>query len=680
MRGGRSLLLGLALVVHMLASVASGQNFPPTETINPYAGLGISLEPIVILPRSGGPSLIEWRCQWTGSGTQPGLIRFEVYDGMRLLGTFHTGEIVVTRERQRFRQLLPPMNSSNNFAQVDLHAHFIGRHGVHRLQNQALRVPSRQLTFVIATCDVFDVSPCRVTTEVERALNLELFDPKRQEPGQRWIDRPLTTTTAQLTPAELPADSLSYCAFDIVVLGADGLEKLRESQLKALTAWVQAGGSLCVIIPKKLSARRTAFLDELFGTGPDDHLGIPPGIQQIESKTKGADRLTLCGLGRVGVLRGDFPRDPATPDWREISLFLWKARSNQVHELSQRGTWDHALQLATTTHTGTGEVPVINPVSTQLFSTLLDRLMPESAHSLSLEVLVVILVIFVVCVGPVDYFVLGRFHRRKLTWLLFPLVTFAITGSTVWLSNRSMQVGNSRRSAVVYDIVDDGRPARVNQFELLFANSRHTAETDVQHGLLTTLEAQMLSIRSNASPRGAQYSEPFEMPLVAPAVYTGWTPARYRITQDLPQWTPQMNRVLQIAPTEQPAGQLTGFNWSAFRAQELRSQQGKARLVQAVISQFGTDASALLMHGETQEQLTPGTAAAARVLGSIGSVSKLAKSGVFSFLSRISPAGGTDVADLALLDDSDPREWLLLLAVPAGDDFHIYRKLYRETP
>jgi hypothetical protein len=52
--------------------------------------------------------------------------------------------------------------------------------------------------------------------------------------------------------------------------------------------------------------------------------------------------------------------------------------------------------------------------------------------------------------------------------------------------------------------------------------------------------------------------------------------------------------------------------------------------------------------------------------------------GLFAVVSQSSPTGGKDFEDMALVDPSDPEEWLLVVAVDRGNDVDLYRKLYRK--
>ena len=50
--------------------------------------------------------------------------------------------------------------------------------------------------------------------------------------------------------------------------------------------------------------------------------------------------------------------------------------------------------------------------------------------------------------------------------------------------------------------------------------------------------------------------------------------------------------------------------------------------------------------------------------------------GLFAVVSQLSPAGGKDFEDMALVDPSDADQWLLVVAVERGNEVDLYRKLY----
>ena len=52
--------------------------------------------------------------------------------------------------------------------------------------------------------------------------------------------------------------------------------------------------------------------------------------------------------------------------------------------------------------------------------------------------------------------------------------------------------------------------------------------------------------------------------------------------------------------------------------------------------------------------------------------------GLFALVSRIAPTGGDNFEDLAVLDATDPHQWLLVVAVEQEGNLLIYRKLYTQ--
>ena len=85
-------------------------------------------------------------------------------------------------------------------------------------------------------------------------------------------------------------------------------------------------------------------------------------------------------------------------------------------------------------------------------------------------------------IGPVDYFVLGLLRMRRLTWILFPLVTIAFAVFTLFLSRWYLGTNDSRQAIEINDIVKGGTTARRTRIELLFLSGAREVGTDVQNG------------------------------------------------------------------------------------------------------------------------------------------------------------------------------------------------------
>jgi len=149
-----------------------------------------------------------------------------------------------------------------------------------------------------------------------------------------------------------------------------------------------------------------------------------------------------------------------------------------------------------------------------------------------------------------------------------------------------------------------------------------------------------------------------------------------------------------------------GFDWSQFddparfNAEQVRQPPGLSALRDAITqSEAFPDLQGVFVVTSQGVQAAPGSAvvfadgvplgnAAGRPVyyygGNLGNRSNafledvcvFPPTGLYRVLSQISPHGGGDFADMPLLDRSDPRHWMLVVAARRGDDLVIYRKLY----
>jgi hypothetical protein len=137
-------------------------------------------------------------------------------------------DVVLAAGEQLFRTILPPIESNNQFNSVEMRVAFLGKKQKFGPWEFALRAPSQwQRSFAILVCD-----PWQANIPVDKQL---LVDRLRIE---TWnsdnTDRTITTFPAHFRPEDLPADTLGFCGFDVVVLAHEGLADLKESQLRTI--------------------------------------------------------------------------------------------------------------------------------------------------------------------------------------------------------------------------------------------------------------------------------------------------------------------------------------------------------------------------------------------------------------------------------------------------------------
>ena len=184
--------------------------------------------------------------------------------------------------------------------------------------------------------------------------------------------------------------------------------------------------------------------------------------------------------------------------------------------------------------------------------------------------IMLILICYVIVIGPGEYYVLGRFNLRRFTWITFPLISVGFAVIAFLISNFFMQTSHERKSLVIIDLDSQGRPVKENQIELIFTGSYQDVETPVKSGLLTSLNQLELGMGENYY----RYSRGTDAALVGPPYYAGSIPTQYSVFQRMPQWTPQLNRIVNNYPqSEQPS-----FNWASVDTKQLATIQGREQL------------------------------------------------------------------------------------------------------
>ncbi|MGH7127823.1 MAG: hypothetical protein ACREIV_04605, partial [Planctomycetaceae bacterium] len=404
---------------------------------------GISVEHLPLSPvtRSGGPVAVDWTITWHRPGLKRGRLAYTLRDDRALTegpgyvhAEFVSDEIVLSSEAPyTFRTMIPATEppfaptSLQPILALEADLRFVTAGEVLELGQRPIRVPvAMRRSLALCVCDVWDVRNERDITatqafvEFDRSLHFERFDSDRDVQS-------IITATAHVVPEDMPARPLELCSFDVVAIAAEGLPGLDGKQMTALVQWVDAGGSLLVMPGAGLEPSHVRFLNELIKAGPDQPpfaLGKGGGLD--DASPGETPVLVRKSLGRVAVVRADeTPIDYDSDAWRRLVWFLWKYRQEHLAAILLDGEW--ADQAPNTVQAGQPWRP-----RAASGAWLLDRLLPESVAVVPLTTIAIILGLYVVVVGPVDYFVLGWLRLRKLTWIVFPIVTLAFAGYLVW--------------------------------------------------------------------------------------------------------------------------------------------------------------------------------------------------------------------------------------------------------
>ncbi len=294
-------------------------------------------------------------------------------------------------------------------------------------------------------------------------------------------------------PAQLPDHELGLEGIDLLVLPlsqADFLAGLTESQTSAIVRWVRRGGRMLLLAGTNAAeiVTKHAWLAQLFGNQPTlaaareispgeieafstsrDPLLKPSGAASggerprlkatalpeggkvlLEGRTLDNEMLHLIvdyviGLGRVTVIGFDFDTG-AVADWPGRNRLLRRMFPDTLDSTK-------SLPATATKSTGLG--------FTDLAGQVRETLERPSRARAPFSWIVGVLLVYLILVGPADYFFINRVIGRSLAgWLTFPAIIVAFAaGLFYWHRQQQSPVPQSRQFDVV-DIVAADHQAR----------------------------------------------------------------------------------------------------------------------------------------------------------------------------------------------------------------------------
>ncbi|MCP4592070.1 MAG: hypothetical protein GY842_15155, partial [bacterium] len=424
--------------------------------------------------------------------------------------------------------LPPPLMCNQGMVKADLR--FVTSERELDLGSHPLPFPSaRERAFSLAVCDSSAATQAPESPLIQ-SLRFEARLPESEQSGTRHA--PVRTGLGRLRPASMPVSSLQLCPYNIVLVTSRGFAELRRRQLLALREWCRAGGSICVVVPRRISTQhQREFLREAFA-GHGSALGVDSrgGVTFAPEAPLGGICSTYWGHGRLVAMSSELANDGTirSSEWQIAADFLWKFRHSQLQSLRRYGGWrGDPLELLEA-----------QPQLKHTYRYLGPLLMPTDVRPLPAWMIAAILGTFILCVGPLDYFLLGLIRLRKLTWVVFPLTAVLLTLATVWLSQHYLGSDARRSKLSVVDVDSSGEPLCETRYELLFAADTRPAVTPLRQELFVPLSTKTVLMNW----RGARGEPGRELE------YDGRFPGRVQVTQWLSQWSPQLNRRFRLAP------------------------------------------------------------------------------------------------------------------------------------
>lgn len=254
----------------------------------------------------------------------------------------------------------------------------------------------------------------------------------------------ITAHVAHLRIEDLGESAIVLRAFDLIVIDDFATDTLTSGQRTALSDFVRDGGSLLIGtgaswrktlagIPAELQpvqVTSTVTIPNSRALGDAANVEVATGANHSGAATwlaEGAQPLLVeaqLGSGTVTM---------ATFDWNQPAVSGGSGTKTLLRQLMVRDLFGAASQQ--NFPTGIGGGGAISPFGTSgtsisersnALSAVLGDLPALDLPSLQLTGLLVL--VYVLLVGPINFLVLGRIHRRELSWVTIPLIAVVVAG------------------------------------------------------------------------------------------------------------------------------------------------------------------------------------------------------------------------------------------------------------
>jgi hypothetical protein len=655
--------------------------------------LQVDLVPETLNVRNHAPIPVKVHMTWNGTRILEGHLEMEFHEGNRVLGRYRSDELALTDGEQEFQMLLPPPLTPFSDSQVEVRMKFVTADGAMDVGPSMIDAPTiSERSFVLGW---FDSTTAAGESSFDIVRNLQF---ERLSPPDQSSQQLSKTSVTRLTPEDLPEQPLAYTAFDVVVLTAEALKEAHEHQLQALARWVKGGGSVWVFVGGGLQPYHVAFLNQLAESTSNGPAFLSDDSGNLISAQKGL----LClrsGLGRSVIATSESTNglDFNGPLWRNTAAFLWKMRSRQVRSILDTGNWQPpaspqenqpGFKLNQQQYYGANlnyqytEPFTLSIQPSGLGSELLARLMPKTVRLIPFSALIVMLILFLLLIGPGDYYILGFFKRRRLTWIWFPATSIVFTVVTILMANHYLGLRDQRCSLTVVDLDKDGSALRWNRYELVFTARDKQIVTSLKDALWTQLDTR--TIPDNPAPyyrgryyRGRYYPSAYHYSQsysyagdpddnADPPSYDGTLPTHFQTSETIHQWQPQLNRTFSFEPPPMPLP----ANWNA-----IEQAWPDLPTIRSILSEKKPFRGDLYTISGTNAPM-PDTGSTGILDASILDELCKGKSVALMFLvSQVSPAGGSSFEDIQAMDTSK-SDSALAIVTQNGDDIVVYRRFF----
>lgn len=605
--------------------------------------------------RSSAPLSLRVFAKWQRSELLEGRLHLKSFVDTRQISSW-TGNEISLSDSELFVWTMSPRPIMTDTTRYALQTELVSDYPGLELEMLDVEVPVRSRRVMVVALIVehgFSVPAGLGSAEVpnafERAFTLQDFVTPQDAAH-------LHLHLSRVDPKDFPDQPLRLTGLDAVMVPHDMLGRLRSTQRETLQRWVAAGGSMLVIRAGQLTESADEWLRDLsLSAWPRTAMrnrGLPDNLSIFD-----------VGLGQLLVL--DRGLDGASVEWTRTAGQLLRLRPERTKEITDNRT----LSISASNDRRTRDFEKLEPrgrITLQEVAgrtTLQKLLMPVSIRGMPFWLAASVLGLCLVCIGPLDYWVLGVLRKRRWTWVLFPLVALGFTGWMAHLAADHNGRNDARHWLSVVDVTPAGEVLRTTRLELTYGATGRMVPHEVSQQWWCDLRQDDLNSIYDYSS-GTSPGPRLE--------YAGAVPFSYVVSEPVQQWTTRMQRITTLgADPELAAYPLPQVDWKPLLP-GLRSAQVPDAELRKQLESFPSQASEAII-GVAR----PGQAPVWNVKsGSSSHLASLAQEvlppllashdredGIFYLLSELSPTAGPDCEDLVL---TSRHCGLILQEVEAG--------------
>ena len=401
---------------------------------------------------------------------------------------FYTSQelLITTDKKNKFVFFLPPTNSDLDiFWETETQKIFLDNFQNNNITN-----------FVL-------YSTQKMTNTLDSSLNVFSYLPKLPHENNLRIHH--------LDMNYLPQHFLQYLVADVVVIHSKHLLQMKEREFRALKKWIGIGGSACLSVIQPNSYRRH--------------------IQEFLEKI-GSSGVHSFGLGKVFICdsKWEYRAKHAYPKyWREHVLKLWKVRNQSIQKILNNDNDISNYPLFRQFRRNTQKLKTSYTYNNENAAKIIgNQFLPKRVGIPPATHIAILLILFLLTTGPVEYILLKKINRPSWMWVTLPCTTLLL----LFLCQRGAYsyLGNAKlyKSLCIIDIDHRDQVLQVNEVFFVMYADLQLLPMDWQNAIFTNLTFKnMIMFRSQ---------KPFTK-------YYGHFPANYTVTQKIPKWQPYLQRI-----------------------------------------------------------------------------------------------------------------------------------------